>query len=238
MVDSCAIPESGEQASANYSFEKVEFEGQDPDCQDRCALVSVEYEKINDLNRLNQAIAKAINEQLKFYIRDGERYNKLEDLSKAFVADYNAFLAAFPESSTPWTIEIEGEMKYASEKLFSYQITTNSYTGGAHPNEEVTLLNLDVNGRELPLSNLIKDMQTFKSMAEKAFRQNKGLTENANYADAGFMFEDNKFQLPKNIGFTGRGLRLYYNDYDIASQADGPTDIILSFDDLEGVINL
>jgi hypothetical protein len=25
MVDSCAIPESGEQASANYSFEKVEF---------------------------------------------------------------------------------------------------------------------------------------------------------------------------------------------------------------------
>ena len=41
------------------------------------------------------------------------------------------------------------------------------------------------------------------------------------------MFEEDRFSLPENLGFTPGGLELLYNPYEVASYADGPISLVL-----------
>jgi hypothetical protein len=46
------------------------------------------------------------------------------------------------------------------------------------------------------------------------------------------MFKNDKFHLPQNIFYTEEGLLLYYNSYEAASYADGPKEILFSYDEV------
>ena len=163
---------------------------------------------------------------------------KIDDLSTAFISDYREFKLAFPESKTPWTIDMKGEITFESEQLISYRLALNSYTGGAHMNAETFLFNVNKNGKKVGLKSFITNRKKFIQIAEKAFRKSKSLSLTADLGEAGFTFDKNKFQLPENIGFTQKGVVLFYNDYEIATYADGPTEINISYKELEGVISI
>ena len=47
------------------------------------------------------------------------------------------------------------------------------------------------------------------------------------------MFEKEKFYLPNNIGFTKKGIALCYNQYEVASYADGPIVLTLPFNEVK-----
>jgi hypothetical protein len=46
------------------------------------------------------------------------------------------------------------------------------------------------------------------------------------------MFEKDHFYLPENIGFTEKGIKLLYNQYEVASYADGPIELTLPYKDI------
>ncbi|MEC5164554.1 hypothetical protein RCH18_000270 [Flavobacterium sp. PL11] len=52
------------------------------------------------------------------------------------------------------------------------------------------------------------------------------------------MFENERFQLPQNIFFTDTGLLLYYNIYEIASYADGATEMLFPYTEVNEFLNL
>ncbi|WP_326935009.1 RsiV family protein [Flavobacterium sp. PL11] len=54
----------------------------------------------------------------------------------------------------------------------------------------------------------------------------------------GLMFENERFQLPQNIFFTDTGLLLYYNIYEIASYADGATEMLFPYTEVNEFLNL
>ena len=47
------------------------------------------------------------------------------------------------------------------------------------------------------------------------------------------MFENDEFYLPENIGFTQEGLQLFYEQYEVASYADGPIILTLKYKEIE-----
>ncbi len=216
--------------------ELISFKDSDPNCNSNCTGVEISYELAENNVRLNQAIEKSIVTQLQYFVEDGDRLSNKEDLVNGFISDYQDFKKDFPESQTPWTIEILGDVTYASERVISYKLTLLSYTGGAHSNEEVLFFNYDNNGQELPLSTLIDNRSKLMEEAELAFRKKTGLSAQEDLGAAGYSFEDNEFQLPENIGFSKRGMILYYNDYEIASHADGATEVLLSFERLSEAV--
>ena len=94
------------------------------------------------------------------------------------------------------------------------------FTGGAHGYTSVSFLNFDPQTGELLTQKELFD-PSFSSFAEEVFRQKNGIPENEPINSTGFLFDEEKFQLPKNIGFSEKKVLLRYNPYEVASYADG-----------------
>ena len=69
-------------------------------------------------------------------------------------------------------------------------------------------------------------------MQKKKFRKKFNIPEKEALNNSGFMFEEEKFQLPQTFFFTEEGLLLYYNVYEIASYADGPKQLLLPYEEV------
>ncbi len=221
-----------------YETELISFSKSAADCTSNCTGVTLSYEKVKDNTRLNQAIENEVIKQLRYFVKNGDRLTEKEDLGQEFLNDYKEFKQAFPESNTPWNVDLTGDVTYAANGFVTYKLVVESYTGGAHNNTEVIFLNLDNNGAEASLMSKVTDRGKLLEVAEASFRKEKSVGPAADLGDAGFTFEDNRFQLPDNMGLGKRGLILYYNDYEIASHADGPTEVIVPYAQLEGIIEL
>src|SRR5690606_11666613 len=61
-------------------------------------------------------------------------------------------------------------------------------------------------------------------------------TESIN--STGFMFENDVFYLPRNIGFTDDGLLLVYERYEVASYADGPIRLTFPYPEIGRFLKL
>ena len=49
----------------------------------------------------------------------------------------------------------------------------------------------------------------------------------------GFMFENDKFQLPQTYFYTPNGFLLFYNVYEIASYAQGNFEVLIPYDEIK-----
>ena len=169
-------------------------------------------------NLLNSHIEKHVINLIDY--QDAQELNSLENLAQTFINDYEASAKEFPEYNIPWEAFVEGKITHESEKLISIEFDLALFTGGAHGYTSVTYLNFDPKtGRLLPNKDLFSE--GFKEFAEKRFREKNNILENEPINSTGFFFEDDEFQLPKNIGFHSNKVVLRYNSYEIASYAEG-----------------
>ena len=74
-------------------------------------------------------------------------------------------------------------------------------------------------------------------LGEGAFRRARGLGPDESLSEAGFWFDENRFALNDNMGITRGGLVFYFNDYEIAPHALGPTAVFLRYDQLGSVLD-
>ena len=92
-------------------------------------------------------------------------------------------------------------------------------------------------GNKKPLSSkdIIKNQKQLTKIAEAQFRDYYEIPVGEAFSDYGFTFENDEFSLPEAIGFSNNGMILYYNSYEIAPYANGPTDLTIPFSKLEGL---
>ena len=70
-------------------------------------------------------------------------------------------------------------------------------------------------------------------IGDKIFRQAKQLSDTASLIDNYFEFPEDKFELNKNYGFKKEGIVFYYNNYEIAPYAAGPTEVLIPYNELK-----
>jgi hypothetical protein len=152
-----------------------------------------------------------------------------------FVKNYEAFKADFPDTEQTWELSVETEVVFQSETVITYSINTYSFTGGAHGNDRIQLLNFNPEtGALLKNSDLFTDLTAFESIAKDAFiASQKERNPGFNMEDY-FFGED--FKLPENMGYSEDGFILLYNVYEIASYAQGYTEFAIPFEELETVL--
>jgi hypothetical protein len=73
-------------------------------------------------------------------------------------------------------------------------------------------------------------------LGNRVFRKTRELADTASLSESYFEFPENKFELNKNYGFTKNGIIFYYNNYEIAPYAAGPTELLIPYSDLGGLI--
>lgn len=117
---------------------------------------------------------------------------------------------------------------YKSKNYLTLQIDEDSFAGGAHGNYFSIYSTFDSNtGKVLTLKDLDKNLSKITRIGESKFRELKKIPYNKKLNDFDFFFNKDKFYLPENFGITDKSVIFYYNSYEIASYAAGPTELVM-----------
>lgn len=215
------------------TFEPVKYT---TDNCNNCPKVSVHIPKALDDKPISNIINNSVKEEvisLLIYDDEIEAANIAEAI-QSFKNGYLELKKMYPDEPVGWEADIEGKVTYEDKNILTIQVSSYSFTGGAHGFSSTRFLNFDkAKALEMETLELFNDPLEFQSFAEGKFRDQEKIPANGSINATGFMFEDDEFYLPENIGFTQEGLQLFYEQYEVASYADGPIILTLKFKELE-----
>lgn len=231
MVWSCKDEE-------RLAFEPMEFNSES--CNG-CPEVSISIPNALHKDALSTTINTAIREEvISMLIYDDEiEASTIEEAITSFNNGFLELKELYPDEPVGWQALIEGEITYEDLNILSIKLDSYSFTGGAHGFSTTRFLNFDKKRAiELDNAELFKNKEEFTDYAEKQFRVQEEIPESGPINHTGFMFEGDAFYLPVNIGFTTEGLQLIYEQYEVASYADGPITLILPYSQVKSYLKL
>lgn len=213
---------------------KLQFETQHIE-KSTDATIAINYPKAigtkTVAEKINQHIENVIASQMNMADTSENDISVSEAVSQ-FDKEYKTFRKDFQDSSQKWEVKVDGKVIYESPEVICVSLQSYIDTGGAHGNGGITYLNFNPEtGVLLNQDDIISNPTQFKKIAEKAFKhQTKPKNDEETIED--FFFGEG-FQLPANIGFTEDGLMLLYNSYEIATYAQGITEILLPYSQIK-----
>lgn len=220
----------------DLSYKPLSFKSEK--CAD-CPKVVVDIFEFNEGNELakvvNSALKKEVINQLLY--DDEIKVSSIEEAISSFKNGYLELKKMYPDETLGWEADIKGSVLYENVDVLSIKLETYIFTGGAHGYSVTRLLNFDKK-KNIALENweLFNDPEGFKHFAELKFKIQEDIPQNGTINSTGLMFENDEFYLPNNIGFTKNGLQLIYNQYEVASYADGPMSITLPYAEIRNYL--
>jgi len=203
------------------------------------ANISAIYDKATGNTELSKTINTNVEKAIVSALSTTDEEQKdLNTYLKGFNTEFVNFTKDFPDASEPvWELNIETEITYQSEAIITIAISTYVFEGGAHGNDQIKFLNLDAKtGQPFSQSDLITNEKDFKTLAESYFLKSLEI-ENSDLKMEDYFFGE-PFHLPENIGFSDDGLVLLYNVYEVASYAQGYTEFVIPFEDVESYLKV
>lgn len=195
-----------------------------------CPSVRVAIPEATETTALGRGVNRALQEEVIELLDYDETRDAtgIPEAIEAFGSGFEELRRQFPDEAIGWEADIEGQISFEDDRLLTLKLETYIFTGGAHGLSSIRYLNFDKKtGEELSIEELFTNVTALERLAEEAFRAAKGIPAGAGINDTGFMFEEDRFSLPENMGFTPQGLELLYNPYEVASYADGPISLVL-----------
>jgi len=208
-----------------------------------CARVRIEYLTLKEgaERPLRDSIDALLRLRMLHAGGDGPPYATFQALADSFIGDYRSLQRAFPDYRTPWYLERRATALHDTAGYVSIAFSEDTYAGGAHPNTLTTYITLDLTtGQPVTLDELLTadGRDTLTAIAERVFRQRRGLAPGVPLDSAGFWFENSTFRLNDNFALGTDGLLFTFNPYEIAPYALGPTEIVLPYGELRGTLAL
>ncbi len=190
-----------------------------------CSIISLEVLEARGPEAVSENINRAISRHMTNFFSTGETAVSipLDLLAENFLLDQREAAESFSEEP-PWEAYINQDVYFRSDSLISVGTTAEIFSGGAHGYKTLTFQNFDpYTGKSLRHRELFTP--GFREYAEKIFRRKQSIPTTDPINSTGFWFENDRFQLPENIGFSEDQVILIYNSYEIAPYAAG--DIVL-----------
>ncbi|WP_459210418.1 DUF3298 and DUF4163 domain-containing protein [Aquimarina rhabdastrellae] len=157
----------------------------------------------------------------------------------SFNTSFQQLKQEFPDTMFTYEASIDGEVLYQDDNIISITISSYLFTGGAHGNQNVTMLNFNPStGKLLTHTDIFTDIPAFKSYVESIFRTQYKIPPSESINSTGFFFDNDQFVLPENIGFLKDHIIFIYNQYEIASYADGVIEFSIPKSDLNKHLKL
>lgn len=202
------------------------------------AEISAVYSKATGDKELSNTINANVESAIIETLNTPENKSDLNEVLKAFNAEYLSFKNEFSEVTEPvWELHIETELSYQSETVITLAISTYEFKGGAHGNDKIKFLNLDAQtGEVLSFDDIISQKEDFKALAKKHFL--KSIENKDDKLKMEDFFFGEPFHLPENIGFSEDGLVLLYNVYEVASYDRGYTEFMIPFTEAESYLKV
>lgn len=211
------------------TFEALSLNG--TNCND-CPVVVIDIPKAAGKSRISKAINKALREEVIAQLTFDEEIKilEIEDAILSFTEGYLDIQEMHPGEIPVWEAVIKAEVTFEDPLMITIKLDSYLFTGGAHGYASTQFLNFNKSkGIEMEDWELFNDRKDFQRFAENKFRKQENIPPNKPINSTGYMFERDTFYLPENIGFTQEGVKLLYNQYEVASYADGPVVLTLPY---------
>ena len=215
---------------------RVESEGGCRADSSRCASYEVSYPLFKGLD---SAVVKSLMQQIDASVSMGNpeaQGESMETIGKKFVSDFDEFREEMPDYGMGWYYEARVDVEILTDTLLSLSVKEEYFTGGAHGGHGTYFININPRtGAEFTLANYFKPQfeEPLRQIGDRMFRREHEIADTASLQENMFEFADDRFHLNDNYGFTRDGLVFYYNNYEIAAYAAGPTEVRISYDSLK-----
>jgi hypothetical protein len=209
-----------------------------------CPEITVNYISIpGDEDRsvkINSVVKEFIIEAL--YLGDetsNPTAKSIEEAATQFVNMYHTHTAEFPDMQLEYYVDINIIETFLTNEVLCLEMHQYLFTGGAHGYGATFFDIFDAQtGDKISLEDLFSDMSAFTSLAEMEFRKDHNIPKDGSINANGFWFEDDTFYLPESIGLRESNLVLIYNQYDIASYAEGPIELEIPLSKIKSYLSI
>jgi len=206
-----------------------EYKGNCP--SNDCAIVTIDYIKLLGEKEVIDKINFTLGNSIIYFLNSNSdkriKATTVPEAANIFIKEYEKDKNEFPELS-PYEAEISISKSLITSKIISIKTKQYTFTGGAHGNSSTSFLNFDPQtGLLITKSSLFKNKKEFTDFVEVLFRKENNISEKEPINSTGFWFENDTFNLPETIGFSNNNVILIYNQYEIASYADGAIELII-----------
>ncbi|MEZ2413530.1 DUF3298 and DUF4163 domain-containing protein [Muriicola sp. E247] len=199
---------------------------------DNCPEITIQYPRILEDTKLGRTVNTGIQEEIieLLTFADSLEVTNLNEAVNSFNLGYSELKEVYPDETVPWEARINAEVSFENRRVLSIRMDSYLFTGGAHGYSATNFLNFDIEkGEKINTRELFSDLLAFRVYAEDKFREQEKIPTEAPINSTGFMFELDTFYLPENIGLTPKGILLLYNQYEVASYADGQIQLLIPF---------
>jgi hypothetical protein len=231
-------------ASPGIVYETKKVERRDPDCsagQARCAYITFEYPVV--VQAPSRAVADAINGAVSEFLLwrlQAAPYKTIDEALDGFMRWWQEIKAQGPPGTAPYSEERTIKVLYASPRIVTLEFDDGSFTGGLHPNFYTIYQNFDVlTGGKIRLGDILVEgyQAPLTQIAEEKFRKAKGLAAGTSLRQAGYSFDNDRFRLPDNFAIGPKGLTFLYGLYAIAGYAQGVTELLIEYGEINTLIS-
>jgi uncharacterized protein DUF3298 len=191
----------------------------------------------------DEAVRKIINDSINKFVLENLEYNpdfgaiNLTQLADTLISYYAIEYSANKAYDTGWSMEVNGEIEF-HDGIGILQIFNYSFMGGAHPNHFAQYTNFNTRtGKIIQYADFVVDTLAFKKLVETRFLNEATEKAEDNVTIEEFFWGDG-FQLPINFALGKDNLELLYNPYEAAAYVFGEFELVFTYEELEGVIDL
>jgi hypothetical protein len=231
--------EESSEKSITYELEFQEYSDREVDCEgEECTEVMIVLPILVGGDSLiafeiNQNIEGQYRQSIKSRLPEPRSTGSWEFLAASFIEGYELFKREFPDDPTSWYLYMSGEESMlVADSILTVIVDDSEFIGGAHGNTATLMQSYRLSdGMRVDFVDRYGDK--LKTLAEEKFRAHHGISREESLNDAGFIFPDEGFILPENIGYTSKGLTLIYNPYEVAPYSTGTTILNIAISELE-----
>lgn len=117
---------------------------------------------------------------------------------------------------------------FSNKNIVSIYIERYFFMGGAYGKTQCTYLNFDTRTAEpIDVRSLIPDTTAFLNLVGELFCKDRRLPKNALQLQTGLFYDLTDLPMPRQMGFSDKGLVVIYNPLEIAPHSFGPISVTI-----------
>lgn len=198
-----------------------------------CRIINIRYHFFDSHPVLNDSVKSLLLAIYPFERSGSASKPSLEGQADEFMEQYRKFRKEPYSEGRKYELISSTKVLTESGDLFTMQLDSYTYSGGAHGASFTRFFNYDVKSKKMVhLQDVLNEgfKDSLNVIAEQIFKKNEGLDVGKPLPSSGYFFENDKFSLNDNYVFTPQGIMFLYNQYEIKPYAAGQTKLLIPYD--------